>query len=57
MSRDNFSKKDIVALRTRVGDRCSNPDCRKTTVGPANTIDKATILGDAAHICAASRRA
>lgn len=55
MSRDNFSKKDIVALRTRVGDRCSNPDCRKTTVGPANTIDKATILGDAAHICAASR--
>lgn len=55
MSRDNFSKKDIIALRTRVGDRCSNPNCRKTTVGPANAADKATILGDAAHICAASK--
>lgn len=55
MARDNFSKKDIITLRTRVGDRCSNPDCRIVTIGPSSDPDKTTILGDAAHICAASK--
>lgn len=55
MSRDNFSKKDIEILRTRVANRCSNPECRVVTTGPNYNQDKATILGDAAHICAASK--
>ncbi|WP_207761607.1 lysogenic conversion protein [Caviibacterium pharyngocola] len=54
MARDNFSRKDIITLRTRVGDKCSNPNCRKATTGPAHDKNKAIILGDAAHICAAS---
>ena len=54
MSRDNFSKKDIEILRTRVANRCSNPNCRVVTTGPNDNQNKATILGDAAHICAAS---
>ena len=55
MSRDNFSKKDIEILRTRVANRCSNPKCRVVTTGPNHNQDKATIVGDAAHICAASK--
>ena len=54
MSRDNFSKKDIEILRTRVANRRSNPNCRVVTTGPNDNQNKATILGDAAHICAAS---
>lgn len=54
MSRDNFSEKVKTILRTRVAGRCSNPDCRRVTIGPNNDKNKATILGDAAHICAAS---
>lgn len=54
MARDNFSKKDIETLRTRVANKCSNPKCRKVTTGPAYESNKASILGDAAHICAAS---
>ena len=54
MSRDNFSERVKTILRTRVAGRCSNPDCRKVTIGPNNDKNKATILGDAAHICAAA---
>lgn len=54
MSRDNFSEKVKVTLRTRVAGRCSNPNCRKITIGPNKLPDKVTILGEAAHICAAA---
>jgi len=54
--RDDFPKitKDILAKR--VGYKCSNPNCRKITIGPHSIDDKAINLGVAAHITAASQR-
>lgn len=54
MARDNFTKAVIEKLRTRVAHRCSNPKCRVPTIGPATDSDKATSIGIAAHITAAS---
>ncbi len=53
--RDNFSKitKDILAKR--VSFKCSNPNCKKITVGPHSINDKAINLGVAAHITAAAK--
>jgi hypothetical protein len=52
--RDNFTKQTINEIARGVGYRCSNPSCGCTTVA-ANEADTGTILiGDAAHICAAS---
>jgi len=53
-NRDNFSEPTISVLRKRVNDRCSNPDCRVPTSGPATAKDKATHIGIAAHISAAA---
>ncbi|SLJ83730.1 NACHT domain-containing protein [Psychrobacter sp. DAB_AL43B] len=52
---NNFTKLTIIQLRDRVANLCSNPDCRKNTIA-ANfeTTDKTTLIGEAAHICAAS---
>ena len=53
--RDNFSKPVVRALRERVNNICSNPDCRKQTVEPKKTtLDQINLTGTAAHICAAS---
>lgn len=42
-------------LRDRVANLCSNPECRKNTVAAnLETIDNRTVIGEAAHICAAS---
>lgn len=54
MSRDNFTKQTIDILAKRVGFYCSNPSCRKHTVGPNDIEDKAILVGVAAHITAAS---
>jgi hypothetical protein len=54
LSRDNFTTKTVDILAKRVGYICSNPDCRKHTVGPNTEKDKATIVGIGAHITAAS---
>jgi hypothetical protein len=52
--RDDFSKGTIREIAKGVGYRCSNPDCRRPTVG-ANAAQNGTIIiGVAAHICAAS---
>lgn len=56
LSRDNFTTKTVDILAKRVGYLCSNPNCRKATVGPNTAKDKATIVGVAAHITAASPR-
>jgi len=56
MSRDNFTKATIVNLARRVGYLCSNPKCKKHTVGPNEIDDKSTLIGIAAHITAASVR-
>lgn len=53
--RDNFSKPVVRALRERVNNLCSNPDCGKQTIEPQKaTLDKINLTGTAAHICAAS---
>ncbi len=54
MARDDFLKATIEVLAKRVGNRCSNPDCRCPTSGPHTSPGKAVIVGVAAHITAAS---
>lgn len=53
-NRDDFTSKTVDVLGKRVGFLCSNPDCRKHTIGPNSDKEKATIVGVAAHISAAS---
>jgi hypothetical protein len=52
--RDEFPKRVADTLAKRVGNRCSNPDCRKQTSGPHTEDDKAVNIGVAAHITAAA---
>lgn len=54
MARDEFPKPVIDALRLRVGARCSNPDCRRPTTGPAAGPVAVSSVGVAAHIHAAA---
>lgn len=54
MARDDFKKVTIDVLPRRVGYLCSNPDCRKSTIGANDVPDKSTSIGIAAHITAAS---
>ncbi len=46
----DFSKETIDILAKRAGFRCSNPDCRRQTVGPNMDPTKSTLIGEAAHI-------
>ena len=55
MSRDDFTKNTIDILGKRVGFLCSNPNCKRPTVGANELCDKSTIIGIAAHITAASK--
>lgn len=48
----DFPEVLIRALRARVGDHCSNPDCQAGTAGPHSDPNKAVVLGEAAHITA-----
>lgn len=52
--RDDFNTNTKELLARRVGYRCSNPDCRKLTIGPHEEQDKHINIGVAAHITAAS---
>jgi hypothetical protein len=52
---DDFKSPIIKLLKDRVGNRCSNPNCRVVTVGPVLGELKADCIGEAAHICAASK--
>lgn len=52
--RDEFSPSTKKLLAGRVGHLCSKPGCRKPTLGPSSDVTKVVILGDAAHITAAS---
>src|SRR5258708_3857044 len=51
---DDFPETTKQALAQRVAYRCSRASCRRPTVGPHSEPDKATRIGEAAHICAAS---
>lgn len=53
-TRHNFTAKTVDILGKRVGFLCSNPKCKRNTIGPNTEPDKATIVGVAAHITAAS---
>ncbi|MEO8234385.1 MAG: hypothetical protein ABI549_03130 [Flavobacterium sp.] len=53
-NRDDFKKTTIEVLPKRVGYLCSNPDCRKLTIGANEVAEKATSIGNTAHITAAS---
>lgn len=53
--RDNFSKATKETLAKRVANRCSNPFCKKVTVGPNENPEKSTSIGIACHITAASK--
>ena len=51
---DDFQEVIKKALAARVGNLCSNPDCRALTSGPQEHPGKAVNLGVGAHITAAS---
>lgn len=53
-NRDDFSVRTKELLAKRVGFRCSNPLCRKLTVGASDTPGDSVNIGVAVHICAAS---
>ncbi|MEP6683923.1 MAG: hypothetical protein ABJA35_11715 [Parafilimonas sp.] len=53
-NRHDFTRRTIDILGKRVAFLCSNPNCRKHTIGPNQNPEKATIIGIAAHITAAS---
>jgi len=46
----DFNKNTIETLARRAAYKCSNPDCRISTVGPNSDPNRATVLGEAAHI-------
>lgn len=50
---DDFSAATKHLLCDRAGKRCSNPNCRASTIGPASTPNKTINIGVAAHITAA----
>lgn len=52
--RDDFPRAVVETLAKRVGNRCSNPACRKWTSGPHTQADKSVNVGVAAHVTAAS---
>ncbi len=52
--RDDFSTKIREELAKRVAYRCSNPQCRKPTIGPKDGSQGTVSIGEAAHICAAA---
>jgi len=52
--RDDFSESVKRILQERVGNHCSNPECRKATSGPHSDPGKVVRLGVAAHITAAA---
>ena len=52
--RDDFTRQTMAEIAKRVGYRCSNPECRRATVGANAAQDGVVTIGVAAHICAAS---
>lgn len=54
MREADFSERIKTILCERVGGRCSNPNCRRETLGPHREGDKRLSMGEAAHILGAS---
>lgn len=53
-NRDDFTETTVRVLGQRAAYVCSNPGCRRLTIGPQSDPEKPLITGVAAHICAAS---
>ncbi len=51
---DRFKAAIIATLAKRAANRCSNPDCRATTSGPAEDPGGSINVGEAAHIFGAN---
>jgi len=47
----SFSEPVVRELGRRVSHLCSNPTCGVETIGPHSDNSKATVIGEAAHIC------
>jgi WD40 repeat protein len=54
-ARDEFPKPVRERLAKRVAYRCSNPHCRRATLGPHVDANKSVSIGVAAHITAAAK--
>lgn len=46
----DFNQKTVDTLAKRASYKCSNPECRTSTVGPNADPSKSTLIGEAAHI-------
>jgi hypothetical protein len=53
-NRDEFTEKTKLQIAKRAGWLCSDPSCRRPTVGANSDGDGEVNLGTAAHICAAA---
>lgn len=53
-NRDEFTTKSKLQLAKRAGWLCSDPSCRRSTIGCNSDGDGEMNLGTAAHICAAA---
>lgn len=53
-NRDDFTQKTKLQLAKRAGWLCSDPDCRRPTVGATSDGNGEIMLGEASHICAAA---
>lgn len=51
-NRDNFTPKTKLQIAKRSGWLCSDPECRRPTVGATSDGDGEIMLGEASHICA-----
>lgn len=53
-NRDDFTERTKLQLAKRAGWLCSDPSCRRETIGANSDGDGEINLGIAAHICAAA---
>ena len=53
--RREFSSKTKKIIAERSGYQCSYPGCKCGTIGPASDNNKSVNVGEACHICAASK--
>ncbi|NOT22816.1 MAG: hypothetical protein HOP22_08820 [Nitrospiraceae bacterium] len=53
-NRDEFTEKTKLQIAKRAGWLCSDPSCRRPTIGSNSVGDSEINLGTAAHICAAA---
>lgn len=57
MAAPDFNQRTVDTLAKRASFKCSNPDCRVSTVGPNSDPSKSTLIGEAAHILGARQQA